>query len=108
MTEKIQPYRLTPSCHCRSCGRPIRFEQTADGRGVPLDIEPVDGGAIDLVRDGPGRRHLESVIPEAGVLRWQAHRCEPCARRVGVDHEAMKARVEGRQQDRRWVRGYGW
>jgi len=36
--------------HCRSCGAPIRWAITAaNGKSIPLDRDPVDGGNVILV-----------------------------------------------------------
>lgn len=66
-----------PAAVCRSCGARIRWASflSADGRlrPVPLDIEPVAGGNIDVGIDEAGRFIAHSRTPELSVMRWQTH-----------------------------------
>lgn len=56
---------------CRSCNAPIRWVLTGDGKRMPLDLEPVETGNVEVV--GETRRHLEDggieVTPVVRVLK---------------------------------------
>jgi hypothetical protein len=49
--------------HCRSCRAPIRWATTANGRAMPVDLEPVPDGNLWLGR-GPYGAVIASVVPE--------------------------------------------
>lgn len=34
---------------CRSCGAEIRWAETAAGKTIPLDVEPISTGNVDIV-----------------------------------------------------------
>jgi len=37
---------------CSSCGASIRWARTALDESIPLDVEPVDGGNVEITPDG--------------------------------------------------------
>ena len=60
---------------CKSCCAPIRWARTAAGKPIPLDLEPVPGGNIQL-RDGVARvlTPIEAMIePLEGGPRFLSH-----------------------------------
>jgi hypothetical protein len=48
---------------CRSCGAAIVWAQTAVGKRMPVDAEPVDGGNLVLVYPSPGATPLALHTP---------------------------------------------
>ena len=40
------------SATCRSCGAPIRWERTVNGKAIPLDPDPVADGNFGIRNDG--------------------------------------------------------
>lgn len=59
---------------CKSCGAPIRWAQTVNGKAIPLDRHPVTGGNIVLSRKTG--KELAYVMPdgdETAELRYVSH-----------------------------------
>jgi hypothetical protein len=48
---------------CASCGAPVWWAISTNGRPMPVDFEPVDGGNIDLAWDDDARALTATVIP---------------------------------------------
>lgn len=57
---------------CRTCGRKIEWARTRKGHALPLDIEPVDGGNVELETAG-GELVARVVTPEPGRVRRVSH-----------------------------------
>lgn len=56
---------------CSSCGAPIRWAMTANGKPMPLDFEPVSNGNV-VVRHG--RAIIAGMtILEPNELRYVSH-----------------------------------
>jgi hypothetical protein len=72
---------------CRSCGAPIRWALTTNGRRIPLDPDPVEGGNLALADQGttpiayyvdpedepvPGPLYVShfATCPNAAQHRW--------------------------------------
>lgn len=52
---------------CRSCGAAVRWVETAAGKRMPLDPEPVDGGNVELRQVMLDRqRHTIAVVHPVG------------------------------------------
>lgn len=72
---------MTDASHCRSCGAPIEWAITVNGRRIPLDLEATPSGNLIVVdgtarppRDDEDRPFLMRVshfatCPTAGVHR---------------------------------------
>ncbi len=58
---------------CRSCGTTIRWCQTPLGKKMPVDIDSVPGGNVDLVKIGPGKYMAKVVAADEGVNRYRSH-----------------------------------
>ena len=64
---------------CRSCGAPVVWTVTHNGKRMPVDAEPVEGGNIRLRRDGgsvvaeyPGREH-PGLFDDPDRARYVSH-----------------------------------
>lgn len=60
---------------CRSCGAPMRWARTSNGKAMPLDAEPDDTGNVVII-DGHAETHIsagraEEVRP--GMPRYMPH-----------------------------------
>lgn len=55
---------------CRTCNRPIRWAKTESGHNIPIDIEPREGGNVELLELGP---QLVARIGKPGSGRWVSH-----------------------------------
>lgn len=65
---------------CRSCGAPIRWTKTPQGRSMPLDIDPHPDGNV-LVRAGDGTSDaIATVLPKDAVERLRAEGRTPLFR----------------------------
>lgn len=67
---------------CRSCGRPVRWAVTANGKRMPLDVDGVPGGNVVLhpppEPDGPHlakvyRDTEAAVAAEGEATRYLSH-----------------------------------
>jgi hypothetical protein len=63
--------------HCRSCGAPVRWVRTVNGKTMPLDPDPTpDGNIIAVVEPGGGRVAQvigkDDLIDES-VPRYKSH-----------------------------------
>ena len=66
------------SAACKSCGAPVVWTVTHNGKAMPVDADPVENGNIVLRRDGetvvaeyPGREHPS--LFEAPRPRYVSH-----------------------------------
>jgi hypothetical protein len=57
---------------CRSCGAAITWTVTVAGKRMPVDLEPVPGGNIDLV-NGTAHVHGLSDAPDGLTPRYVSH-----------------------------------
>ncbi len=62
---------------CRSCGRPILWAETTNGKAAPIDPDPVPNGVIVLVQPSdPREPPVASVVKHAGstsLPRYNSH-----------------------------------
>ena len=59
---------VADAARCRSCGAPIEWARTTNGKALPLDVGEFDAGNIDL-EDGLALY----VLPLPGVARRRSH-----------------------------------
>lgn len=52
---------------CRSCGAPIRWTRTTQGKTMPIDAEPVEGGNVILTGSESSTR-AGSRVPVVRVI----------------------------------------
>lgn len=55
---------------CRSCGAPIVWGKTKNGKGIPLDAAPHPDGNVELHPDG---RAVVNSGPLIGVPLYRSH-----------------------------------
>lgn len=70
---------------CRSCGAPIQWATSTQGRVVPVDLQPSPDGNLVLVAEGRVTRALNTAVSEgprhaevqaalaAGSPRFKSH-----------------------------------
>jgi hypothetical protein len=65
---------------CRSCKAPIIWAIARTGRPMPVDVEPIAGGNIELDEQQATPQALRPLAPlarlvraEPGVLRYRSH-----------------------------------
>jgi hypothetical protein len=67
--------------HCRSCGAPIRWAKTLNGKAIPLDAQPTSAGNIVLHDTGDPNAPKARVLAgadlfdarTAGAELWLSH-----------------------------------
>jgi hypothetical protein len=60
------------STWCKSCGAPIRWERTVNGKPIPLDPEPVEDGNLGIRDDGRVYHQGEDAL-DLGVPLYKTH-----------------------------------
>jgi hypothetical protein len=65
---------VKPNGTCRSCGAPIVWVITANGKQMPLDPEPADDGNVWVTGVWAGRRTVAVGLTGADVPRNEALR----------------------------------
>lgn len=61
---------------CSSCGAPVRWAQTKNDKPMPLDVEKVPGGNIEVYADGVTLRCR--VVPSDPLERRHVSRFATC------------------------------
>lgn len=58
---------------CKKCRAAILWATTPSGKGIPIDLEPVFGGNVELVPDPTGMLKAITQRPEGHVELYVAH-----------------------------------
>ena len=65
---------MTSMATCRSCGAPILWIRTQDGKRMPLDANPLPHNVLGgWIIDGPVGRPYEPLFDSPARTRYQAH-----------------------------------
>jgi hypothetical protein len=57
---------------CRSCGAPIRWAVTVNGKRMPVDDQPTPGGNVSTVPNGAGPGLLLALVHPPGQTTLDA------------------------------------
>jgi hypothetical protein len=77
--------RLTSNATCKSCGRPIAWATTENGKKMPVDVEPATtGGNVHVEVSGYGRTPFYRVEVLGDSLLGDARR-----RQLRAEGEAL-------------------
>lgn len=60
---------------CRSCGAPIRWAKTRQGKAMPLDANPTPTGNVVISPDGAARVLTRKQVEQGGIVgdRYVSH-----------------------------------
>lgn len=62
---------MSETAACKTCGQPIRWVKTANGKAMPLDVEPCEDGNLVVV-DGVAFSAYTLDVQE-GRQRFKSH-----------------------------------